>query len=134
MLLHHAFERTAAATPTRTALVDGARRVAYGALLRQTRALAHALRSDGVAAGDRVLVFLESSTEYAVAVHAVLMVGGVFVPVHPLAKAERLAFLAGDTRATALLTHDAIGAGVVVRHPRCSAPEDGSRGRPVRAE
>src|SRR5512137_1945892 len=104
MLLHHAFERAAQLAPAKTALIDGSRRLAYGELLRETRALAHALRNDGVARGDRVLVFLESSIEYAVAVHAVLMVGAVFVPVHPLAKAERLAFIASDTRATALLT------------------------------
>lgn len=105
MLLHHAFERTAEVASAKVALVEGTRRVAYGELLRQTRALAHALRSDGIVAGDRVLVFLESSVEYAAAVHAVLMVGAVFVPVHPLAKEERLAFIAADTRARALLTH-----------------------------
>ena len=73
MLLHDAFERTAQAVAAKTALVDGARRVAYGDLLRQARALANALRRDGIEAGDRVLVFLESSIEYAVAVHAGLM-------------------------------------------------------------
>jgi len=105
MLLHDAFERKAQGASSKTALVDGGRRIAYGELLRATRALAHALRDDGVVAGDRVVVFLESSIEYAVAVHAVLMAGGVVVPVHPLAKAERLAFIAADTRATALVTH-----------------------------
>ena len=104
MLLHDAFERTAQAVAAKTALVDGVRRVAYGDLLRQARALANALRRDGIEAGDRVLVFLESSTEYAVAVHAGLMIGGVIVPIHPLAKAERLAFIAADTRARALVT------------------------------
>lgn len=105
MLLHHAFERMAEAAQGKVALVEGTRRIDYGELLRQTRALAHALRGDGIVAGDRVLVFLESSIEYAVAVHAVLMIGGVFVPIHPLAKGERLAFIAADTRARALLTH-----------------------------
>jgi len=105
MLLHHAFERAAAVASNKTALVDGPRRLTYGDLLRRSRALAQALRADGIKAGDRVLVFLESSIEYAVAVHAVLMAGAVFVPVHPLAKAERLAFVAADTRARGLISH-----------------------------
>jgi acyl-CoA synthetase (AMP-forming)/AMP-acid ligase II len=52
-----------------------------------------------------VLLLLENSIEYAVAVHAVLMAGAVFVPLHPMAKSEKIAFIANDTRAAALLTH-----------------------------
>ncbi len=105
MLLHEAFERTAQRLPEKAALVEGEQRVSYGQLLQQIRTLAQTLIDDGVAPGDRVLLLLENSTEYAVAVHAVLMAGAVFVPIHPMAKSEKVAFIANETRATALLTH-----------------------------
>ena len=104
MLVHHAFEATARSLPDKTALISGDARVGYGELLRRVQVLAVTLCDDGVAPGDRVLVFLENSVEFVVAVHAVLAAGAVFVPISALAKAEKLAFIARDTRASALLT------------------------------
>lgn len=105
MALHHAFEHTARRLPDKLALVSGDERVAYGELLRRVHALADALHDDGVVPGDRVLVLLENSVEFAVAVHAVLALGAVFVPISPLVKVDKLSFIAGDTRASAMLTH-----------------------------
>jgi non-ribosomal peptide synthetase component F len=98
MLLHHAFENTAERLPEKTAL------------LARVRALTAALRADGVQRGDRVLVMLENTPEYAIAAHAVLMVGAVFVPVSAQTKRDKLVFLASDTRATALVTHTSLAA------------------------
>ena len=105
VLLHESFERTAERLSAKVALIDGPRRVNYGEVLRQSRILARLLRGDGVAPGDRVLLMLENSIEYAVGVHAVLLAGAVLVPVHPMAKTEKVAFIANETRATALLSH-----------------------------
>lgn len=110
MLLHEHFERTAQRLSAKTALVVGERRIGYAEMHRRTCALADALRADGVQPGDRVLVMLEAGTEFAVAVHAVLRAGAVFVPVSAQTKADKLAFLADDTRATALLTQDSLAA------------------------
>jgi amino acid adenylation domain-containing protein len=104
-LLHHHFEVAVRRLPDKTALVDGDERVTFGELHQRVHTLAAALRADGVRPGDRVLVFLESSVEFAVSVHAVLALGGVFVPIGASTKTEKLAFIAADTRATALLTH-----------------------------
>lgn len=105
MLLHDAFERTAKRLSGKTALVCGERRVTYGALLQRIHALAAAMQEDGVAPGDRVVLLLENDIEYAIAVHAVLLAGAVFVPLVATIKAEKLAFVANDTGATLLLTH-----------------------------
>lgn len=108
MLLHHAFEHSAARLPDKTALVAGSRRVRYAELQAQANGMARALVEAGVSAGDRVLVMLENTPEFAVAVHAVLAAGAVFVPVSALAKADKLAFIASDTRAEVLLTDAAL--------------------------
>lgn len=108
MLLHHAFEGSAQRLGDKTAIVAGDTRLSYAQLLRRTRALCAALRADGVQRGDRVLVMLDNTPEYAVALHAVLMAGAVIVPVSAQTKSGKLAFLAADTGATALLTHGAL--------------------------
>ncbi|WP_280153994.1 class I adenylate-forming enzyme family protein [Piscinibacter sp. XHJ-5] len=105
MSLHHAFEQAARRLPHKPALVCGERRLSYGELQRAVSALAHALREDGVAPGERVIVFLENSVEFAVGVLAVLAAGAVVVPISPLAKADKLRFVARDTGAAAMLTH-----------------------------
>lgn len=110
MLLHDAFEYTAKRLPDKTALVCGERRVSYGALHRRVHALAAALHDDGVAPGDRVVLLLENDIEYAIAVHAVLVAGAVFVPLVATTKADKLAFVANDTEATLLLTHAQLAA------------------------
>ncbi|HRI18087.1 MAG TPA: AMP-binding protein, partial [Burkholderiaceae bacterium] len=104
MLLHHAFESSCERLPDKTAVVCGDERVGYAELGRRVRTLAASLRDRGIASGDRVCLFLESGVEYVVAVHAVLAAGAVFVPVSTLTKADKLAYMLADTRATALLT------------------------------
>ena len=104
MLLHEAFETSCARLPAKIAIVCGAERVAYGELAARVDALATLLRRRGVQRGDRVALYLEPSVEFAVAVHAVLRLGAVFMPISPLTKADKLAYMLGDTRAAALLT------------------------------
>jgi long-chain acyl-CoA synthetase len=90
--------------PAKTAVVCGDVRVSYGDLSNRVESLAAVLHAHGVVRGDRVVLLLESSVEFAVAVHAVLKLGAVFVPVSPLTKTDKLAYMLGDTRARALLT------------------------------
>jgi long-chain acyl-CoA synthetase len=108
MLLHDAFEQNARRLPAKTAVVVADQRTSYAGLHRQVCTLARVLHDDGVAAGDRVLVMLEAGLEFAVALHAVLRAGAVFVPVSAQTKTDKLAFLAQDTRATALLTQSSL--------------------------
>lgn len=104
MLLHDAFDASCARLPAKTAIVCGTERVSYGELATRVDALASLLHQRGVRRGDRVALYLEPSVEFAVAVHAVLRLGAVFMPISPLTKADKLAYMLGDTRAAALLT------------------------------
>ncbi len=105
-LLQHAFEGIAARLPGKTALVAGARRVSYAELKQRVDHLAALLQADGVLPGDRVVLLLESDVEYAVALHAVLAVGAVMVPLGVTTKAEKLAFVVDDTEARVLLADE----------------------------
>ena len=110
MLLHEAFESSCARLPAKVAIVCGDERVTYAELGARVDALAALLHARGVQRGDRVALFLESGVEFAVAVHAVLRLGAVFMPISALTKADKLAYMLGDTRASALLTQSGLRA------------------------
>ena len=119
MLLHTAFEETAARLPDKTALACGARRLSYGDLAARVHALAALLHHDGVQPGDRVVLLLEGDIEYAVAVHAVLRLGAVMVPLVATTRADKLAFVIQDTEASALLTDAKLAAAWSSVEARC---------------
>jgi amino acid adenylation domain-containing protein len=82
-LLSHLVEHAAERDPTGLAVVGGDERLDHAALADRVSRLAGALRSHGVTAGDRVVVFAPKSTETFVAMHSILRAGGIAVPVDP---------------------------------------------------
>ena len=108
VLLHDTFERTAARLAGKTALVCQGERFTYAEVEARVASLATALSSAGVRRGDRVILFLDNGIELVAGVYAVLRLGAVFVPVNPLTKREKLAYLLDDTRASAMVTHRAL--------------------------
>lgn len=108
MLVHDYLIQSARRHPEKTAIICGPERATYGELDRQTNQLARALADAGVARGDRVVVFLPNCIETAVAVFGALKAGAAFVPVNPGVKADKLAFIAANCAARAIIT-DAAG-------------------------
>ena len=104
MLLQQDFENTVARDPGRTALVCGATRHSYGELGERAHELASALQARGVKRGDRVALFIDNGVEFVVGMLAALQLGAVFMPVNPLTKHDKLAYMLDDARASALLT------------------------------
>jgi long-chain acyl-CoA synthetase len=104
VLLHDAFEAAALRRAAHTALVADGERISYADLHARVLGLAEHLVDAGVQPGDRVLILLDNGIEFAVAVHAVLRAGAVFVPVSPATKSAKLAYLMADTEAVALFT------------------------------
>ena len=88
----------------KTALVCGDERIGYDEVRARVAGLAQALAAAGVQRGERVLIYLDNGIEFAVALHAVLALGAVIVPVSPQTKLDKLRFLLADTEAVALLT------------------------------
>ena len=104
-LLHHTFEHTARRSPERCALVCKEGRYTYERIARDARRLAAFLQYRGVTRGDRVALFLDNTPEMITAIYAVLAVGGIFIPINPLTKKEKLAYFIQDTQPSALISH-----------------------------
>jgi long-chain acyl-CoA synthetase len=111
VLLHHFFDATARRLPGKVAVVSDGRRHTYSDIAAAVDRLAHLLQRRGVRRGDRVAVYLDNSIEAIVGIYAALQVGAVFMPVNPLTKAAKLAWLLNDSRASALVSH-AVLAGI----------------------
>ncbi|MBX3621413.1 MAG: AMP-binding protein [Rhizobacter sp.] len=105
MLLHQLFEASVRATPHKLALVADGQRLSYADIDAQATQLAAALQARGVQRGDRVATFLDNGVEAVVALYAALKCGAVVMPVNPLTKADKLAYLLNDSRASALIAH-----------------------------
>lgn len=103
MLVHHFLERTLETHAHKTALVCGGERYSYAQIGERVSRLAAFLQRRGVGRGDRVALFLENGVEAVVAIYATLKIGAVFLPVNPLTKREKLAYLLADARPAALI-------------------------------
>ena len=103
-LLHELFERQAAASPDRTAIICAEKQLAYSELERRANQLARFLQRAGVARGDCVGLLLPRSTEVYVALLAILKAGAAYVPLDPDYPAERVSFILSDCHARALVT------------------------------
>jgi long-chain acyl-CoA synthetase len=108
MLLHHLLERAAARAPHQEALVFEGQRLSYADINLQADRLAAALQQRGVQAGDRVATLLDNSPQAVVSLWAALKCGAVFMPINPLTKRDKLAYLLNDARASVLIAHAAL--------------------------
>jgi long-chain acyl-CoA synthetase len=108
MLLHHLLERTAARSPKAEALVFEGQRLTYSDINQQADRLAAALQARGVQTGDRVATLLDNSVQAVVSVWATLKCGAVVMPINPLTKRDKLAYLLNDARASVLIAHAAL--------------------------
>jgi amino acid adenylation domain-containing protein len=107
-LLHELFLRQASATPERTALIDGDRRLGYGELLREVDALAARLQALGAGPEIAVGLFLERSWRLVAAMMATLRCGAFYVPLDPRYPAERLRLMIEDSGCPIVLTERAL--------------------------
>lgn len=97
--------------------VDGSeRRLTFGDLSRQSNRVANALREQGVARGDRVLVIAGKVPEWHVILIGLLKLGAVAIPCAEQLRAKDLRYRADHSGATA-----------VISSPACTAEIDAFR-------
>jgi amino acid adenylation domain-containing protein len=110
MLLHHLLDDTVRRLPAKTALSCEGVPCTYREIDARVDQLARLLKARGVRRGDRVTLFLDNGLEMIAGIYATLRIGGVFVPVNPLTKAHKLAYLLNDMGASALVTQGVLRA------------------------
>jgi long-chain acyl-CoA synthetase len=104
MQVEEFLERSADATPGKTALVCGRHRLTYGEIETLANKLAHALIERGLQRWDRVAVYANNSVETVVAIFAILKAGGIFLLINPTTKQDKLSYILDNCRATMLIT------------------------------
>lgn len=95
--------RRAASDGARVAVVAGERQLTYAELWDLSQRLARGLAAGGVRPGDRVVTLLDNGWEAAVAIFGIWTAGAVLSPLNPSAKAARLAYVAGNCSAAAVV-------------------------------
>ena len=101
------FEVTVQQRPDAVVLNDGAFHLSRSTLDRRANRLAQhllSLEGAGIGRGARLVLLLERSPEFMVAVLATLKVGGAYVPLATDYPEDRLSFMIADAGLTALLT------------------------------
>ena len=105
MLVQNFLENSANRLPDKVALVCGSQRYTYADLNRKANQLANFLRENGVARGDRVVIYLPNSLETVLGIFAALKAGGTFVVCNHTTKRDKLVYILNNCRATALITN-----------------------------
>ena len=96
--------------PSRPALVaPGGPVVTYDSLRLQVRTLASSLRAMGIERGDRVAIVLPNGIE-AIVTFLAVTAAATAAPLNPAYRAAEFEFYVDDTKATALITRDDVGA------------------------
>jgi fatty-acyl-CoA synthase len=97
-------EVTARRFPHKTAYLFLGRRITWRELHDQAVALAGWLQAQGVAKGDRVIVYLQNCPQWAVAFYAVQRADAVVVPVNPMNRADEFGHYITDPEARVAIT------------------------------
>ena len=102
-IVHRRFEQRARAAPDAVAVRERGLSLTYRQLDERAEALAHALRSRGVAAEKRVVLWFDRSIDFIVAAVAVLKAGGAYVPLDSKAPRARVMQIIADANATCVI-------------------------------
>jgi long-chain acyl-CoA synthetase len=105
MRLEHFLRAHAQRHGAKAALVTAGRRIGYADLHERVNALALGLRRLGVAAGDRVLVYLPNGVEFVQSLYAGFALGAIVVPVNTRMTPNELAYFAADSRPSVFIHH-----------------------------
>lgn len=107
MTLSELLKQSAEKFPNRAALLFRDQRWNYLELYEISMRVAAGLKSKGIQPGDRVILLLKNSPEFAFTVFALSHLGAIAVPINFLLKPEEILFICSDTGAVAVVTQSA---------------------------
>lgn len=96
--IHDLLASHAQAIGTRTAAVDGARRLSYADLAGEVDRIARALLANGVKPGDRVATMVPPSVEFWLTYLAATSIGAIWMGLNPRYQLPEYAYLLDDAR------------------------------------
>ena len=97
-------ERHAAERPAHAAVLFEGRRLSYAELDAAASRLAQGLRTRGIAAGDRVALYLPNIPAYLVAYYAAQKLGAITVSINAVFRSAEVEFLLADSGARVVFT------------------------------
>ena len=101
------FEQTLSATPDKEAVFGGGESLTFRQLHAEAVAAAQALAQLGVQSGDRVGICMQKTLDQVVAILGVIWANAIFVPIHPVLRAEQIEHIATDCDMKLLITESA---------------------------
>lgn len=104
MNLADTLARRAASTPSHPAILFEQAELSYRDLDAAASRLAHALQAHGIAAGDRVALFLPNIPEFAIVYYATQKIGAVPVSINAIFKTAEVEYLLNDSGSKAVFT------------------------------
>lgn len=104
-ILQQLLTKSAEVYPDKAAVWARGRSITYRELEERSNQLAHLLRQRGVEKGDRVGLFFPKCVESVVSMLGILKAGGVYVPLDPLAPADRISYMIGNCGIRILITN-----------------------------
>jgi long-chain acyl-CoA synthetase len=104
-LVHEWLRRSARRFPDKEALICGKQRFTYKDLDRRSDHLAAALQDIGIHRHDRIVIFLDNSSETVISLYGILKAGGVFIILAGSVKGAKLRYVLENSEANVLITH-----------------------------
>lgn len=104
MLFHETLEQSTQRQPAAEALISGGQRYRYEQVQFMVDRIAALLQQYGVRHGERVAVFLHNGVEAVVSAYAAMKAGGVFMPISPLTRRDKLQYILSDSSPTVVIT------------------------------
>lgn len=106
LLVRDFLEQSAERYPNKVALLCDQQWFTYAEIDRMANHLANSMITDGFQRGERVAIYMNNSIEYVTAIFATVKAGGVFVPINPTTKRDKLIYILNNCRATGLLLEE----------------------------
>jgi amino acid adenylation domain-containing protein len=113
-LVHQLFERAAASTPTRTALIFENKSITFAELDARANQMAQILRERGVTVDSRVALCLPRNPDLVIAMLGVLKAGAGYVPIDPGLPAGRIETVISDAQPHAVVATTQTAATIVL--------------------
>jgi acyl-CoA ligase (AMP-forming) (exosortase A-associated) len=90
--------------PTKTAIVDGSKRISFQELHNLTSQYSILLKNSGIQRGDRVAIYLYRSIEMTAVLFAVWQIGAVAVIINDVLKNKQIQYIVSHSEAAILIT------------------------------